>query len=319
MFQTWTLFLALGCVQGFLVAIVLLTFNGANRNGNRVLAATVAILSFILAEEFFETSGLYRNFPKVLFSTFSLDASFGPLLYLYATSLGVPLRFRKRAIHLLPPVFFTVGFLSFHFITARGAFVWVDPQPTPMFIALVNLKIAYLAVYFFLALRTLSKNTLQSGEPPNNQRLKRAVHVILQVIFICVILIYILFNLNVLFPGELPPSDFFSAWLVTGGIYLLVITALRFPFVFTGINTSDFYVEKIKKDSIRRYQSSSLSTEQKTAYTRQLLAHMNKQKPYHDNQLKIETLAAQLQLPAHHLSQVINEVLEKKFYEFVNF
>ena len=45
---------------------------------------------------------------------------------------------------------------------------------------------------------------------------------------------------------------------------------------------------------------------------------MEQEKPYLDGDLKMADLAGQLSIPSHHLSQIINERLDKNFFEFVN-
>jgi len=48
------------------------------------------------------------------------------------------------------------------------------------------------------------------------------------------------------------------------------------------------------------------------------MEYMEKNKPYLDNELKLLTLAKELDIAPHHLSQVINEHLNLNFFDFVN-
>ena len=45
---------------------------------------------------------------------------------------------------------------------------------------------------------------------------------------------------------------------------------------------------------------------------------MDEEKPYLSPNLRLATLADQLQLSTHHLSQIINENLDSNFYDFIN-
>ncbi len=318
----WTTLLALGVAQGLLLAVVLQTFKSANRLGNQLLAVMLFLFSLLLLEEYLESSGLYRYYPKVLLSTFTFDALFGPLIYLYVQSVCQRVNARLILYHLLPIVLLSALFCAFHFLTPRGAFVWVDPEMTTTFIILVNLKIVYLIVYFTFALKRLRKMQLAPVQqlPINNRIQIKALRVILLVILTLTLCIYFIFDWNVIFPGSLPSSDNFTVVLITLTIYAIVYIAIRFPFVFTEVRPLEYYKEKIQTANEQQsYKTSSLTSIQKEEITKQLLELMVLSKPHRNQQLKIEDIAEQLKIPTHHLSQVINEVLDKNFYEFINF
>jgi AraC-like DNA-binding protein len=318
----WTTLLALGIVQGLLVAFVLLSFKSANRVGNRLLALMLLLFSFLLLEEFIEATHLYKLYPKFLLSTFPLDAAFGPLIYLYMRSLFNRVHSKEISKHLLPIIGLSLLFFVFHFATPRGAFVWVNPQPTTFFIALVNLKILYLAGYFFLAWLPLRKTqTARANQIPTNNRIQLSIlKIILMGMLILTLIIYFVFDWNIFFPHSLPASDTFTVVLITGSIYAITFVALRFPFVFSEVKPLEFYKEKIHNaQQLKNYKTSSLTPIQKESYTRQLLELMANEKLHRNQQIKVEDIAERMEIPSHHLSQVINEVLEKNFYEFVNF
>lgn len=67
-----------------------------------------------------------------------------------------------------------------------------------------------------------------------------------------------------------------------------------------------------------KYASSGLTEESSQHIKEQLLKFMNEQKPYLTPKLKIKDLSELTQIPAHHISQVLNELFEKNFYEFIN-
>ena len=53
-------------------------------------------------------------------------------------------------------------------------------------------------------------------------------------------------------------------------------------------------------------------------YGRQLEEYLIKAKPYLNNELRLQELAEMLNIPSHHLSQVINEHLQTTFFDFIN-
>lgn len=322
MISIWTTLLALGIVQGLLLALVLLSFKSANRVGNRLLALMLLLFSLLLLEELLEATHLYKYYPKLLLSTFTLDAAFGPLIYLYMHSLCKRVHKKEMITHLLPIMVLSLLFFVFHFATPKGAFVWVNPQPTTFFIVLVNLKILYLVCYFFMAWLSLrrSQTTSMNQIPTNNRIQLSTLKIILMGMLILTLIIYFIFDWNIFFPDSLPASDTFTVLLITGSIYAITFITLRFPFVFSEVKPLEFYKEKIHTaQQHKNYKTSSLTPIQKEIYTQQLLERMVKEKLHRNQQIKVEDIAERMEIPSHHLSQVINEVLEKNFYEFVNF
>ena len=67
-----------------------------------------------------------------------------------------------------------------------------------------------------------------------------------------------------------------------------------------------------------KYQKSGLKDEAADEYLSQLLRFMEERKPYLQNELSIQDLAAAIGIPRHHLSRVVNERLNKNFYDFIN-
>lgn len=67
-----------------------------------------------------------------------------------------------------------------------------------------------------------------------------------------------------------------------------------------------------------KYASSGLTEESSQDIKEQLIIFMDEQKPYLTPKLKIKDLSELTQIPAHHISQVLNEMFEKNFYEFIN-
>jgi AraC-like DNA-binding protein len=68
----------------------------------------------------------------------------------------------------------------------------------------------------------------------------------------------------------------------------------------------------------KKYEKSGLKSDDADRYLQILMNFMEKEKPYLDPDLTIIDLSERLNIPRHHLTQVINERLEKNFYLFVN-
>ena len=73
-----------------------------------------------------------------------------------------------------------------------------------------------------------------------------------------------------------------------------------------------------KKQTLVRYQKSSLDEKKAAFLVKTLLQTMEKEKPWLNSELKLNDLANQLNISTHHLSQLLNEHLGKKFFDFIN-
>lgn len=78
-------------------------------------------------------------------------------------------------------------------------------------------------------------------------------------------------------------------------------------------------IKAIKEvEESQKYEKSSLTEETAKEYAKKLIEHMEKDKPYLQRDLTIQAIANNLEIPRHHLTQVINEKLNKNFYTLVN-
>jgi YesN/AraC family two-component response regulator len=67
----------------------------------------------------------------------------------------------------------------------------------------------------------------------------------------------------------------------------------------------------------QKYKSSSLTVEQRNAVLKKLRDVMGQEKPFMKPDFSLPQLADQLNISVHQLSQVINEGLEKSFFEMM--
>ncbi|MCK5281030.1 MAG: helix-turn-helix transcriptional regulator, partial [Cyclobacteriaceae bacterium] len=66
------------------------------------------------------------------------------------------------------------------------------------------------------------------------------------------------------------------------------------------------------------YKNSGLKKADSERYLKELFNYMENEKPYLNNRLGLKDVAEYLNISVHHLSQVINEQLDKNFFDFVN-
>ena len=107
-------------------------------------------------------------------------------------------------------------------------------------------------------------------------------------------------------------------------IYAMGYFGLRQPEIFkeqdgayavTAADENSATPQEAKKD---KYQKSSLSQSQAQELVQRLKEHMQLDKLYLDSDLTLPVLSQALNTSPHALSQVINEQLQKNFFDFVN-
>lgn len=74
----------------------------------------------------------------------------------------------------------------------------------------------------------------------------------------------------------------------------------------------------IPEEAFVKYEKSSLKSEQAVQYAEKLKSFMKDKAPYLKPDLRLQDLAKMLDIPTHHLSQVLNEHLKTSFFDYIN-
>ena len=77
----------------------------------------------------------------------------------------------------------------------------------------------------------------------------------------------------------------------------------------------DVQLQSLEKD---KYAKSGLDQEQTELFKGKLAALMTKDEPYRDSTLKLQDLADMLAMRRNHLSQILNNEFQMKFFDFIN-
>ncbi|MBX2878242.1 MAG: helix-turn-helix domain-containing protein [Saprospiraceae bacterium] len=307
--------------QGLFLSCVILLLKRGNRLANGLLACLVLLYSLWMAEfASYFTRYLYEV-PHLMFVTVGLPLLFGPLLLFYVQTLEGQRKAisRKDLWHVVPFVIHTLYYIPFFLqsgATKRLGLEQLQNVDTPpafseSFFVNEGIKFLHLLIYLGLVYRSY-RPFGKEGQGPvlaplKNRWLKQlllALGLFLLFDFSHFLSIY-LFHYDYLFGMA-------KAVLLSGtfAIYYLGYSTIRQPEITTGTLEE----EKPKKS----YQKSSLKPTQAQQYIDQLLDKMEKECSYLQEDLKLNSLAAELGISTHHLSQVLNEHLGKSFSDFIN-
>lgn len=107
------------------------------------------------------------------------------------------------------------------------------------------------------------------------------------------------------------PEFLVSGLLIAWSIYFCLFSYIYYK----GLSTPELFSLNNEKP---RYQYSKLSKSQSEEYTESLQIYMNEKKPFLEPELTLKELSQKLRIPPRHLSQIINENLQKNFYDFIS-
>ena len=100
-----------------------------------------------------------------------------------------------------------------------------------------------------------------------------------------------------------------AAGLIVLSLTVLFVYGHKYPAIFTN------FVSIVKQARYKQSYLGNIDTEQKK---QELVALMNQQKLYLEEDLSSSTLAMKLNISVHQLSQILNEHLHRNFFNFVN-
>jgi AraC-like DNA-binding protein len=328
-----------GAMLGALLATALRLVQGRNRIANDILALFVLVFSvhlLLLAPLLNHHAFNISIYPLFLNDVFL----FGPLLYLYVRAMTEP-NFRIRRsdlLHASPFVLFIlVGLLLNHphnnvFAVLHSAAAQGWP-PSPA--ALLGMSFYFsFSIYLLLSLRHLRRHARSVYqhfswlEGVNLRWLRVLVRASLALSLIGLTLSIVRLFIDLAFW----PRGAYSMLMMIALFHLIAFMAIWQPAIFHAAAPEPLTPEIrppqrdaepietaiVNSEVSRKYETSALSAEQVQLAWRRLLIFMEQHKPYLDNELRLAQLASSFGIPAHHLSQIINQGAGQHFLEFVS-
>jgi len=299
----------IGLSQALFSGLLTLT-KGQKSISDRLLSAWL----FLLAIEFL-TFGLESNiFPNFIFLTNSF-LLFNPALYLYTCSLTKP-NFKLKWIqllHLAPYIFFK---MTAWVIKEPQSFdIYFQSDKTLWFRLLFGIcGIISWSVYLALTGVILTRHRrLVQNEFSTIDMFKKIGWILFVVVF------YIMYCFSVFFWG-LFNVIFLNTLSVTIFNYSVLLFFV-YIFGFYGLKQRDIFrhVEKENgKEGNGKPTTQLLNKEVSGKIEQKLFLYFEKEKPYINPDFNMTLLSEKLNIPKHHLTEVLNGKLGKNFFQFVN-
>lgn len=314
--------LLLGVTQGLFLTLLLVT-KPVNKSANKLLAFLIISYSTFIVEQALSGTQLTQQYPHLIGLATGVVFLQGPLHYLYARALINPRVTPpgELLLHLAPFGTYHLYFLFPFYLTSgpeKLAFMQSISENglTPALKVTSWGVLLQGLIYMTITLQLLQKHARTIKERFSsieeiNLNWLRTITVLTLAIWILGVVIESLQTSGLAAPvrATMPIS-------ITILIYVMGYLGLRQPEIFS--DTPELPPDPAPEEEEKKYKRSGLTTERAHVLHKRLIDLMETQRPFTDSSLKLNRLARLAAMSPNHLSQVINELRQQNFYDFVN-
>jgi AraC-like DNA-binding protein len=307
----------LGIVQGFYLGLILLVMKSPNRRANRFLGLLLFSFSISISHFLFLRIGAYQVFPDLLQVSFPVLFLFGPLYYFYVqllTDRTHVLRW-KDLLHGLPFLIVVAVSIPFHFLRYEEKLAYYVRLTGDDYvhhgILLGFIQIVHLSCYLIAAHRILRAYEMQIRSVRSSVE-RITLRWLQQAMNRFVVVFGMIFVLGALQIFGIPTMKLY------GILVPVFVTIINFLMGALGFRQPEIFAPTEVEEKSGKYQRSALTPEKRDEYLVRLDNYMKSQKPHRDPELTLPGLAGGLSIPAHQLSQLLNETVGQTFFDFVN-
>ncbi len=310
------LFVASGSLTLFIIALVLGKKNRSLPNTILVVWLAVFVANLLSLFVLYEAQPPFSTIQNLIleFSEVSIFAH-GPLLWLYTKSL-TEVGFRLNRGHLWHFVPFALGYLFFLLFIFSGS--TMDPFLRNI---VAFFKMGSLLAYLITVLIKLKKHRIRVEHIFSNIEEKN----LRWIAFLSwgILIIWAIGGGSLLLDNltsvHIPQyGGLMSHVSLCVFIFLMGYFGLNQPSVFNASTILQGRKKEMGKSKSGKYKNSGLDLEGSKKIQKELLNLMNATQPYLIKELTLYDLADQLQVQSNHLSQVINSLEGKNFFDFIN-
>jgi len=308
-------------VQFTLFGIFLVNHPKGSRTSNKILASFLfANALYLVYIPFFNNgTGFFFEYQIYFFRTTEpFSFLFGPLLYFYTVSLTIQdFKFKKKYLwHSLPFILDYLYILIFFYLKSYEVKLEILYTDRWFVIKLLCFNFFFFAqfiIYLIACLIIIRKhrkhiiNYFSSLEKVKLSWLK--------LIIIAYIVIWSIDLLNSCINVGTFSIDYYVGMSIFSTLVSFILANLM---IFRGLQYPNLFTQIQSNTNNKKYKKSPLTSELKKRYLNRLVEYIEKEKPYLDFNLTLSELSSKSKIPVHYLSQVINEVLDKNFYTFIN-
>ncbi len=314
--------LLFGFLQALIVVAALLTGKKAQAS-HYFLSAYMAVLIFQLFFKVLNKMWLMETFVQGYVLSYFLPFLYGPLLWLFSKSY-LQNNYKWKRIDILHFVPFMIYLFFFWFTNPEnhanrpGAIDFILRAPVRLAGEICSLIVYHLAVFKLLNEVSKEKGKADLFSLKKSFLKKFSVASFFITFCIAVVLFFLFMN----FPNYQDVR--WSFVLLTIFVYWLSYQGFKSPELFKVIQgnsdakNSDYRIHLVAHRPRVKYSNSRLKEEEIQRILSGLTKAMDEDKLYLDPDLDIDKLTKILSCQKHHLSQVLNNNLQKSFNEYIN-
>ena len=299
-----------GIVQGVLLSLIVLFYPKNNKNSNSLLALFIISLTIVLLEPF-----LIMSFGW-LFSGITLASRLIAIvvLYLYIKSLSEHITVKRKLKHLIAVPVYLLIFYSLMNPTFQLPFN-AKQLAKPSFIELILMAVDefYLLFYIYLFYKSykIHKIKEQTYSAETGKLGSSFIKALIFSVIAVIIITYVIYFLMLSFPAQALIFCSVNFVMVSALIYWIMIFGKLNPQIYTLKKLEE---TKLKEQILAKISDSALLGE----ICKKVLSCLEKDKLYKTEGLSIKELAEKSGFQSYLVSQAINSVLNKTFFELVN-
>ncbi len=304
----------LGVLQCILSALALFSIKTGNQLANRFLGIFLLALAIFIIDLVIIDNGFHQVFPYLWGVTWAIDYLITPPLFLYVKALTTPkFKFAKKHLwHFVP-------FLVVLLLESEKFFLTADAKrlayqealeggvDSNFYSILIVITHIYILIYLYVCYRLLTKafnrkeNVLPVKTTQNIKWLKNLIAALVGIVVLSAILDFL--------PGFSDIDDYLTPFFLTMIVYGMG---------FIGIRQSEIFTIDGLKISSKKYEKSVLTDEMADDILERLQQLMKNEEVFIDSSISLPKLAGKLRISTHHLSQILNERLNRSFFNYIN-
>jgi AraC-like DNA-binding protein len=318
--------LYVGLSQSFFAGLMIATKKNPTV-ADRLLAAWLFLIAIEMGFAIINTSIV------PLFEYLFIPFTYGPLLYLYTkyqTTERVEFNWRY-ILHFIPALAFFITAIVFRGKPVMRLDDFWNIDPFLSFRLLYGLSffvsITAYSIVAFVLINRHQRNiqnlvSYTSGKITLSWLLVISISFYVTYVGVFIFGVYVIFAKDPTYDPKLP-----SYFGLTFFAFAFSFYGFKQPGIFNEILTprhpavDPVTLKKTPLPEVEiepKYERSGLKEKDAKEYMDQLLKHMQEKKPYLDVDLTINDISSELNIPRHYLTQVINGLLGKNFYTFIN-
>ncbi|MCE7993522.1 MAG: helix-turn-helix transcriptional regulator [Roseivirga sp.] len=315
----WTFLLEYSVIQGLLLAAYVLL-----SSKQVYLSILLTVVSLLVLNYLYEFFGWYQTSPHLIWTNVPLWFLVGPLFFLHGqTFFRKGPRFRNLdLLHFIPSAFIIVLFAEFYFFDSGGdkivAYEGMFGNDYNFDFVQI-LYILQILIYGFICIRLNRSGIvkLQQNESDSSHihlNFLRNIYVSLVLYAISALILALTLALYQQLYGQLM-KYYNLVFLALASI--VHVSSYHFLFYRAPKPESLTASEKNSKGT-GKYASSSLGETELKLLLDRLESHIVAEGSFKNPNLRISDLASELDIPSHHISQCLSQLLHKNFFDFIN-